>query len=57
MLFFLSIIILGEHMKKLFELIFVLFVFSMVVIYRVEIHEFIMDNFLHRKEILIPTKR
>jgi len=42
-------------MKKLFGLIFVLFVFSMVVIYRVEIHEFIMDNFIHKKEILTPT--
>ena len=37
-------------MKKIFELIFLLFIFAMVVIYRTEIHLYIVDNFIHRKD-------
>lgn len=42
-------------MKKLFELIFLLFIFCMVVIYRVEIHFFIVDNFLHNREEFVSN--
>lgn len=37
-------------MKKLFELLFLLFIFVLVVTYRNEIHAFIMDNVVYRKE-------
>ena len=37
-------------MKKLFELLFLLFIFVLVVNYRNEIHTFIMDNVVYRKE-------
>lgn len=53
-----NIIKLGEDMKKTFqfiELIFVLFIFAMVVTYRVEIHSFIVDNIIYHKETYVST--
>ena len=45
-------------MKKFFELLFLLFIFCMVIIYRVEIHFFIVDIFLHNIEsfVSIPNE-
>lgn len=45
-------------MRKLFELIFLLFIFSIVIVYRKEINVFIVDNFIHKKDAyeLIPNE-